>query len=166
MYTKKQVKDIFKQDPVFKNAFIQAICSYLPHNITAYAEMEVWESYAPPEPNNKSGIFEITTYDGENFYCGDNVLKLESIRLILRPLNTMTQEECDELSAIVSQYIDNCELPDENSSEWGLYDTTGIKNLMGGTRFYFNEMIYVYDWLNKHHFDYRGLIDRGFATAK
>ena len=55
------------------------------------------------------------------------------IKPYLRPMSSMTEEEKMKLS--LSQ----------------IYAFT-----------HYNEIAKI-DWLNKHHFDYRGLIDRGFA---
>lgn len=51
----------------------------------------------------------------------------------LRPMSSMTEEEWKEYRDITCCLIENCEA-------W-------------------NEV----DWLNKHHFDYRGLIEKGLA---
>lgn len=82
----------------------------------------------------------------------------------LRPFSDMTEEERKELNSIISKYFDGIEEEEEDDYlEWCLYDRTGIHNLVGGARFYFDEMVYVYDWLIQHHFDFRGLIEKGLA---
>ena len=59
-----------------------------------------------------------------------------SIKPYLRPMSSMTEEEENEL--------------------------TGIAVLGGYNSSVFNSFI-VIDWLNAHHFDYRGLIEKGLA---
>ena len=95
-------------DPAFKSKFMQAICSYLFYNIEAYADIEYWKSYASPVPNHRRERCIITTFDGEHFYCGDAEVKLESICLILRPMDTITEEETKELSELLNYefYVD------------------------------------------------------------
>jgi hypothetical protein len=88
---------------------------------------------------------------------------IENIKPYLRSLYNMTEEERKELELLVAIEVDNAENEDEDASEWCLYDRTGILNAMGGARFYFDEMIHVYDWLYQHHFDFRGLISLGLA---
>ena len=75
----------------------------------------------------------------------------------LRSIETLTEEERKELSKLVSIHIDcNYNYETEDNSEWGLYaEGTGIKNLMGGARFYWNELVPIYDWFHKKHFNYR-----------
>jgi hypothetical protein len=57
----------------------------------------------------------------------------ENIKLFLRPMSSMTEEEIEEYNTI-----------DYNS----------------GTGYYTYPVI---DWLNAHHFDYRGLIEKSLA---
>lgn len=59
----------------------------------------------------------------------------------LRPLSSMTEEEYKELKSISSYYGF---APYEFIYDW-------------------SPNYYVIDWLNAHHFDYRGLIEKGLA---
>ena len=61
----------------------------------------------------------------------------------LRPLSSMTDEEYKELKSISSYYGF---APYEFIYDW-------------------SPNYYVIDWLNAHHFDYRGLIEKGLAIA-
>ena len=93
---------------------------------------------------------------------------IKNVKLYLRPLKSMTEAEQQELDELVSHYLDHdARKEDEygSDSEWRLYDVTGIKNLMGGSRFYFDDMHHIYRWLDKNMFDYRGLIPAGVAIA-
>ena len=95
----------------------------------------------------------ITTFDGESFYCDDAKVKLESIRLILRPMDTITEEEAKELSELLNYefYVD------QDGALCAEDDRHRISI----------ELMYPYiNWLNKHHFDYMGLIEKGFAIAE
>ena len=71
--------------------------------------------------------------------------KLETVEPYLRPMSSMTEGECIEL--------DNIEATIENISEV-------IPNAP-----YYIEVVSSkqIDWLNAHHFDYRGLIEKGLA---
>lgn len=70
---------------------------------------------------------------------------IDDIKPYLRPMSSMTEEECIELG--------NIEATIENVSEV-------IPNVP-----YYIEVAYSkqIDWLNAHHFDYRGLIPKGLA---
>lgn len=77
------------------------------------------------------------------------------IRPYLRSMSSMTDEEFDEL-------ISNC--PMGYSNDASTYEYYGVK-ILGhswyGTIFY-NDYDAI-NWLNAHHFDYRGLIEKGLA---
>jgi hypothetical protein len=66
---------------------------------------------------------------------------IASIKPYLRPLSSMTEEEYEELK-YVEPYYDLA--PFELIGDWG-------------------PNVEVLDWLNEHHFDYRGLIEKGLA---
>lgn len=72
-------------------------------------------------------------------------ISLDNIVLYLRPMSSMTDEEKVEIQDLYHQ----------NTQEV-FKDPSEIR----GYRFY---DISVVDWLNAHHFDYRGLIPMGLA---
>lgn len=65
---------------------------------------------------------------------------VEDFRLYLRPMSSMTEEE----------YEDLC-----NSCTW-LWFKDDLRTVTHAD-------YKCYDWLNAHHFDYRGLIEKGLA---
>ena len=69
---------------------------------------------------------------------GAELLVEEEWKPYLRPMSSMTEEEYRELEGLLQKH--NFNLNEETAS-------------------------IEIDWLNKHHFDYRGLIERGLAIA-
>ena len=99
------------------------------------------------------GVKGIITYDKSNTTftvegIDNNVLHLsdaeecyvEDFKPYLRPMSSMTEEE----------YKDLC-----NSCTW-LWFKNDLRTVTHGD-------YKCYDWLNAHHFDYRGLIEKGLA---
>ena len=94
-----------------------------------------------------------------------DTFSINDVKPYLRPMSSMTEEEAKELSIlcditgvlsikITDEYID-FEVDDGFSS----IETKII---------WFNDIISsieIFDWLNKNHFDYRGLIPMGLAIA-
>ena len=79
--------------------------------------------------------FRIVAYDGVDFFDdGDWEHKVEQIKPYLYPLSSMTEEQ-------------KCE-----------YDTLYTYDAI-----YMEPHWECIDWLNKNHFDYRGLIEKGLA---
>jgi len=97
---------------------------------------------------------------GENIYIfssGCSTFNISVIKPYLFPLSSMTEEQFNELKSYANlKYEDNTlELV-----EWD----NNYKTL----EFWLEEIpsycvIKVFDWLNKNHFDYRGLIEKGLA---
>lgn len=78
-----------------------------------------------------------------------------TIRPYLRPLSSMTDEEFKKLIIYTELQYDQLVLKDWDN---------GCKTL----EFYLSEIPHycvnkVFDWLNRHHFDHRGLIEQGLA---
>ena len=73
----------------------------------------------------------------------DQKFELENIKPYLRPMSSMTEEEKEEIKLLFSKFTD----------EFG-------KRVLVVRQ---NKMVLYQDWLNSHHFDYRGLIEKGLA---
>ena len=71
--------------------------------------------------------------------------RIKDIKPYLRPMSSMTEEEKD--------YV----------VKHSLGYTANIGGSKKDEKLYFHFKAESFDWLNKHHFDYRGLIDKGLA---
>ena len=69
---------------------------------------------------------------------------IENIKPYLRPMSSMTEEEKKEFNSLINGVEERC----INAYGKGGYTLAFIE---------------VNDWLNAHHFDYRGLIEKGLA---
>lgn len=85
----------------------------------------------------------------------EDILDITNIRPYLFPLSSMTEEQKEEISKRYN-YHNPYELCVEitNHSE-GYWDDDTSCNL--------HDYLWLEDWLNKNHFDYRGLIEKGLA---
>ena len=80
------------------------------------------------------------------------------IKPYLRPMSSMTEEEFESLKEYSELIYDQLDLASFQNGAYKCLD------------FYLNEVpsyvvIKVFDWLNRNHFDYRGLIEMGLAIA-
>ena len=139
-----------------RELLLKDLCARLPYGVKCYeADVEYAFDIIGTTSNNKEFVFS----DGYE-------RNLEQIKPYLRPMSSMTEEEKKELERLIDEKLNkHIGQEDDEWTPWVLYDTTGIKNSIGGERFYFDEMIFIYDWLNKKMFDYRGLIEKGLAIA-
>lgn len=95
-----------------------------------------------------NGIYTIEGYKDNRFFLdcpvydeGDDEWMIESVVPYLRPMSSMTEEEYKEYSKL-----------------WNLQDEFP-------TDADIRLKVDVFNWLNAHHFDYRGLIEKDLAIA-
>ena len=80
--------------------------------------------------------------------------KLTDCQPYLRPMSSMTQEEKQELKDLLGSELVSC-------SDFGYLEGGTFVEYISSIPY--SLCIYVIDWLNAHHFDYRGLIEKGLA---
>lgn len=81
---------------------------------------------------------------------------IKYIRPFLRPISSMTQKEIDEYDAELDKDMD---IVMDGALDKDRHITSdGKHNFSKNFVAYFGN-----DWLNAHHFDYRGLIEKGLA---
>ena len=99
----------------------------------------------------KYGLIPINLfYKKPSFYLINEFGNIE-YKPYLRPMSSMTEEERSDMGkAIQKNYIN----PN------GEIKSSGADNLLMCTA---RQAEHFIDWLNAHHFDYRGLIEKGFA---
>ena len=77
----------------------------------------------------------------------------------LRPMSSMTEEEKEELKELCSIYIPT----DSKNIGFEDYGILVLTHHLTDNSYNFKLNLNVVDWLNAHHFDYRGLIEKGLA---
>jgi hypothetical protein len=135
-----------------KELLLQDLCTRLPYNL--YIRVE--EFNVPKNEAITEGFVGNYLKDNRcNDYDADDLLNeladdCISIKPYLRPMSSMTEEEIYEFQAILGPSI-----------EVG----HGFVDILDSSihAFSFLELQALFDWLNAHHFDYRGLIKKGLA---
>ena len=121
-----------------KQLLLVDLCSRLPYGVIA--QVTGWDE-EKGEIEVPLRIYSINTDGYVYFEINDfdvNYLAVDACLLYLRPMSSMTEEERDEYHSIQSDIWKPC-----------------------GTQYYDNW--HSIDWLNAHHFDFRGLIEKGLA---
>ena len=120
-----------------KELLFKDLSARLPYSTLCYCK------WAKDAPNGTSGcIQEVSTYLlDELMIIGDRNYECQicEIKPYLRPMSSMTEEEKEEFENLLEGIVDGIE-------RWDKPD-----------------LCEEYDWLNAHHFDYRGLIEKGLA---
>jgi hypothetical protein len=119
-----------------KQLLLKDICARLPYGITIYRITD-----NSTHRIQYSDIIEnIDQFSHFLEYSG-----VDNIKPYLRPMSSMTKEEKKELGNIRPYLID------KNDNVTGVQCNSFI------------QISECQDWLNEHHFDYRGLIEKGLA---
>lgn len=126
-----------------KQLLLQDLCPRLPYGVCVHIR------YKEGEP-----CYGKLTPRDIQWFIDSNI---ENIKPYLRPMSSMTEEEKKELIVLfgMCQAIE----PGVGGTPWYNAPETKIE-LVEFTFIHTHKLI---DWLNKHHFDYRGLIEKGLA---
>lgn len=92
----------------------------------------------------------IDTHNGEEYKDDKWPIDTFDDKLFLRPMSSMTAEEKLELSRLTND-------------KFKFYLYTTKPEIICYEKYNYLEGLKILDWLNKHHFDYRGLIPMGLA---
>jgi len=127
-----------------KELLLMDLCARLPYGVVCagitYELDDDGENYISVKVKNT--LTEIHNYKLETAYVRLGLIstcKLETVKPYLRLMSSMTEEEDKEWQIYKNNIAESC---DERLGE-RIYE--------------------LHDWFNSHHFDYRGLIEKGLA---
>ena len=126
-----------------KELLLKDLCGRLPYRVKVALgdkPMYVWSLESVSV--DKDGVIDVYIESG-NF-------PLEAVKPYLRPLKSITEEEYKELNEVYNNGESHHVVLPQNDEQ---HHAT-LCMISNGT---------IDDWLNSHHFDYRGLIEKGLA---
>lgn len=142
-----------------KELLLKDLCTRLPYGTKVSVNQSQLQNYDykwknwsfDEEPQEIDGV----SIYGVTFGCmdmSDGVISFEFIKPYLFPISSMTEGQKIECFKGTPLEIDK-------------YGDIAVKDDFYGNSQYTDLEIYleVIDWLNAHHFDYRGLIEKGLA---
>ena len=124
-----------------KELLLKDLCARLPYGVKVYAGEDLAMTL---KQIDYKGFYE--SWENEDFKCHSRWMFP-----YLRPLSSMTEEEENEWNGLNIDPL--LEAVKERH--------TRIEDLMLRAKSQYKPI----DWLNVHHFDYRGLIEKGLAIA-
>lgn len=132
-----------------KELLLRDLCSRLPYGVKV--------QYHHIQEIITDILIDINMFGRVNLF--GHVKDICDIKPYLFPLSSMTEEQKEELNRVTNgkfnsygTYIDNCK--PRNWNEWGTTEYNWIKH---------HDVDLLNTWLDKNHFDYRGLIEKGLA---
>lgn len=121
------------------------LCARLPYDVMVDYDSDIYILNEIDPACKNIDFITVRIQDENRQYCAESVL-IENIKPYLCPMWRMTKEEEKE-------YHNLCYEEEVECYEFGEWTT----------RIYFHDTMESIDWLNAHHFDYRGLIEKGLA---
>ena len=133
-----------------KELLFRDLCARIPYNVKCYNSKY--------RPDLAEEIICITVnYNHPCVQLGTYLYKLEQVKPYLFPLSSMTEEQEKEIQQIIGNPDYACIIRKTDGLELWLnfIDTDPT--------IWLDAIFEVQDYLNKNHFDYRGLIEKGLA---
>ncbi len=121
-----------------KELLLRDLCARLPYRV----KLQLYNGELDNDVLNSIDVEEYIIINGKD--------DIEEVKPYLFPLSSMTGEQEEE-------YVKHYDIDLKNSAE-NLKDRLDGKGVINGYPMY-NHI----DWLNKNHFDYRGLIEKSLA---
>lgn len=123
-----------------KDLLLKDLCARLPYGVKVQYEGNIFDiDYISP-------MYEEVRLDFADYYTID----ISEIKPYLRPMSSMTEEECDMVEEILG---DKC-----------IFDFMGNGDIiLKQGQFSQNKLAKLYDYYNSIHVDYRNLIPKGLA---
>ena len=125
-----------------KDLLIKDLCARLPYRVKVH---DTKNSVNVPYMN----LCHVNGIINEVFISSGAICRtapIEDVKPYLFPLSSMTEEQKEELDNIFNQDDDVCEKIKTRNFEFSFFRKS------------------IFDFLNKHHFDWRGLIPKGLAN--
>lgn len=127
-----------------KKLLLKDLCARLPHKVIVNISASGPDTYDNYIPSINDAVLTAIDLNTEKckfkeFYWDKYIV---DVRPYLRPMSSMTEEERNEYLDVKMQECERVALAE-------VYRPEAIS--------------IVLDWLNSHHFDYRGLIEKGLA---
>jgi hypothetical protein len=149
-----------------KDLLLQDLCARLPYGVKFVSFSQSMKNHS--EPVTLRQIYYHNECDANNIE-GDNDIStiIEFVKPYLRPLSSMTNEEIKDLEKYTHySFTYNPGDVEIRNIQYQAYDGISFDTFVKAT---FNmpvsscSCVRLIKWLNSHHFDYCGLIERGLA---
>ena len=131
-----------------KQLLLKYLCATLPYGVK-YCR-EYWDHERDQE---MCAVGTLESIDKDGYINGTKVYTVWDIKPYLRPMSSIKEKEAEN-------YFKNSEYESSECYEAGANcEPVTVKAACSA-----DEACVNIDWLNAHHFDYRGLIEKGLAT--
>ncbi len=137
-----------------KNLLLKDLCGRLPYGITIYriTDNSIHRIQYSDITENIDQFSHFLEYSG-----------IDNIKPYLRPMETMADEERMKFSKLLNVRYCEEDWKGHHSTSYCIEIYNGYPDEAGRIKYPSTFSMDAIDWLNSHHFDYRGLIEKGLA---
>ena len=132
-----------------KQLLFKDLCARLPYGVKI--SVQSWDEEEQEYIDRVDVLYSVNRDEYIKSTNEDYDFSLEDIKPYLLPLSSMTDEQRKELEELGLGYYVTCQDIDDDGYMWD----EKVFQIIPGTE--------TDDWMNAHHFDYRGLIEKGLA---
>ena len=143
----------------YKDLLFQDLCGRLPYGVKCLVNYTICNETTDYDDVKSSVVDTIVTINQQTesyfFEWLSEWFDFDEFKPYLFPLSSMTEEQKKELDKkfnVIGIYSNNILIHYHSQGYW---DTDLEVD--------FQDWLWLIDWLNKNHFDYRGLIEKGLA---
>jgi hypothetical protein len=139
-----------------KELLLKDLCSRLPYGVKI--SVLSWDEREMEYIDRVDVLYSV---NGDEYIKSTNEdydFSLEDIKPYLFPLSSMTDEQCVELRKLIYGHL----TLDDEFNEGISFKTDGDIDVWFNEK-PINNCYFIFDWLNKNHLDYRGLIEKSLA---
>ena len=122
-----------------KLLLLKDFCMRLPYDVMVDYESHIYVLNEIDSGCKDIDYITVRIQDVERLMCAKSMM-IEDIKPYLRPMSSMTEEEIVEFKWL-----------NEKCDAMPTFEYVPVENYR------------IFDWLNRHHFDFRGLIPKGLA---
>lgn len=142
-----------------KELLLQDLCARLPYGVVIQEKcVEYDETFLPNKEVDR--LINIDAHANSLMTNSGSLYYLDEVKPYLFPLSSMTEEQRIELYKVLGWgYESHYHL----SKEWGDFNDSIDNNDLFLPASWVSDLNKMYNWFNKKHFDYRGLIPMGLA---
>jgi len=138
-----------------KQLLLKDLCARLPYGVMVSVQGGEFDSYKYPYQLTAVSKFGLDSFCKvyNSIYTPLGAPNVEDVKPYLRSMSSMTEEERKELK--------NVTCPNGTGYFHEQYLVCPVNHF--GEQISFDFMSEIIDWLNEHHLDFRGLIEKGLA---
>ena len=138
-----------------KEILLKDLCARLPYKpIVHIDDCGIWDLLGIDHDDSAELRDRVIVWHGKNYPSSKNSFPIINCKPYLFPLSSMSEKQKQEFLSVAGY--------ETREEDCGRHTETYYYDMVGHEHNFYPNCDAI-DWLNKNHFDYRGLIEKGLA---